>query len=289
MNTIKYFVFFNYFPTLTEIHTFLSLKTSKKALQGQLLQLVKNKMIRELSDGQRYTVGEYSDRSSKFKVQSSKWDTKHKISQKKIEKIKLFVKILSRFPQIKLIGLSGSLAMMNASEKDDIDLFIITSRNRLWTGRLISLIIAQLFNLRRLPGQILAEDKVCLNLFFDEKNLTVPKFKKTEYVGHEILQMHPLATKGNIYQKFLAANSWVFNMFPNAEKKIFNSKFLIFNQFSMNKFKILNYLNDKVESIAKKIQLHYINRHRTNEIITNNQLWFFPDDFEQKIINKQKP
>ena len=35
-------------------------------------------------------------------------------------------------------------------------------------------------------------NKVCLNLFFDESDLAVPKFKRSEYVAHEVLQMKPL-------------------------------------------------------------------------------------------------
>ena len=40
--------------------------------------------------------------------------------------------------------------MMNADEHDDIDLFIIASKNRLFTGRLIALILAQAIGLRKI-------------------------------------------------------------------------------------------------------------------------------------------
>ena len=41
--------------------------------------------------------------------------------------------------------------------------------------------------------------------------------------------------------------------------------------------------SDFIELISKKLQLSIINRHKTNEIITNKQLWFFPEDFENKL------
>jgi len=283
IKTLKYFSFFNYAPTPEEIHTFLPVKMSKKALRY-------------------YTPLEYNKVKNQIR--------RRKISENKILKIKLFVKILSWFPQIKLTGLSGSVAMMNAGEKDDIDLFIITACGRLWTGRLICLVVAQLFGLRRVPGQKNAKDKVCLNLFFDEKDMTVPAHKKNEYVAHEILQMKPLVVKDNAYERFLEANSWVRKIFPNARIEIFNLKFLIFNQYQMIKFEMFkslsnfklisnfkpasrgefqtsNFLGNMVESIAKRVQLYFINRHKTSEIVTDSQLWFFPDDFEKKLFKLQ--
>jgi hypothetical protein len=41
------------------------------------------------------------------------------------------------------------------------------------------------------------------------------------------------------------------------------------------------------ELVLKTLQLSYINRHRTTEIITDTQLWFFPRDFEKK-LRKEK-
>jgi hypothetical protein len=191
--------------------------------------------------------------------------------------------------------------MMNAGENDDIDLFIITAKNRLFTGRLISLVLAQLLGLRRVwdletSHQSLVTNhhtnKVCLNLFFDESNLKVPKFKQTEFVGHEVLQMKPIIIKGDIYERFLKANEWVFKLFPNGKSKfqILNLKSQINNK--RFKFKILNLfgtwnlgfiISNKIESFLKNLQLTLINRHRTTEIITPTQLWFHPDDFEKKI------
>lgn len=301
IKVLKYFSFFAYYPTLEEIHTFLPVKISKTKLEGELKRF-------------KYTPVEYSIR--------------RKISQKKLNnwRFQLYIKLISLFPQIRLIGLSGSISMMNAKEDDDIDLFIITARNRLFTGRLITLVLAQLLGLRRHrqiekldalfstatpqrgPLAIVSKkasslltnhqslvtshykNKVCLNLFFDENNLKVPKFKQTEFVGHEVLQMKPIIVKGNVYERFLEENRWVFKIFPNANenlefkiqnsefrKKIINSK-LIHNY----KFIILNF-GRKIELILKKIQLNSINKHKTSEIITPSQLWFHPDDFEKRI------
>jgi len=324
LKTIRYFSFFDYSPSFEEIYTFLGKKATKKRVEKVLKNLERQKKIKKLKNLNnviRYTlhvtredtVGEYSTRhkasnlkSQISKLKTEKYNQKYLFSQKKLEnwRVRLYLKILSFFPQIKLVGLSGSLAMMNVDEDDDIDLFIITANNRLFTGRIIALFWAEVLGLRRKaqhrvfesasPRQggvpkpltqkqvfLLTKDKVCLNLFFDENDLAVPKFKRSEYVAHEVLQMKPIVNKDNIYERFLKANSWVFKIFPNAQTVL---KLKIENlKFNENfKLKIKNF-GDWLENLLKKLQLYMINKHRTTEIITDTQLWFHPDDFEKKI------
>jgi len=312
LKAVKYFSCFQYPPTFEEIRMFYPKKTSKKRFQKEIDKLVEKKdlvkfdlhcssalcyMLHEV----RYTLGEYriKIRNSEFRIQNS---------LKKIKKIQFYLKLLSFFPQIKLVGLSGTVAMMNAKENDDIDLFIITTKNRLWTGRLIALLIASILRIRRksddrkwkMEDRNLKiedrkwKDKVCLNLFFDEKKMEVPDRKKTEYVAHEILQMKPLINRGDTYQRFLRANKWIYKVYPNAinpEFRIQNSELNLESRIETlnsksilnSKLLILNYLSNKIEVFLKNLQLKFIKRHQTNEMVTDSQLWFFPKDFEAKI------
>ena len=191
--------------------------------------------------------------------------------------------------------------MMNAGPEDDIDLFIITARKKLFTGRFIALVLAQLLGLRRkreqdviasdrrergnlkkeiassslTPRNDKVADKVCLNLFFDEKNLKVPRFKQTLFVGHEVLQMKPIINKNCTYERFLEANKWVFGLFPNSVPPVISS--------GARNLAKRNKLGDWLENLLKNLQLKLINQHKTTEIVTNTQLWFHPIDFEKKI------
>lgn len=306
LSVIRYFDRFDYSPTTEEIYSFFPRRISLSLLNKRLDILLRKK---KLTSGQ--TMGNFNRfsfyrRRKLFALQKRK----EKISQKKISKINFYLKLLSIFPQIKLVGLSGSLAMMNANKNDDIDLFIITARNRLFTGRFIAILLAQLLGIRRLPitnyRLRITRDKVCLNLFFDEKSLLVPSYKATPYVAHEILQMKPVVIRGDIYQRFLKENKWVYKMFPNA----INSKFEYRN---LKQIQNLNFLNSKrlehldlchsilfrissfvlrilsfyiIESLLKKLQLYFINRHRTTEIVTASQLWFHPVDFGERMKGK---
>lgn len=297
ISVVKYFSFFAYQPTLKEIHTFLQAKISKNKLKMKLELLVKQKRIVKSS---KYTLGEYSISSLSSRAKSRDLAKRNIISKRKLQnwRYRSYIKLLSLFPQIKLVGLSGSISMMNAGEEDDIDLFIITAKNRLFTGRFIALMLAQVMGLRRnrkagvsqvaknlYPSLLQSshKDKVCLNLFFDESNLKVPKFKQTEFVGHEVLQMKPIIVKGNVYERFLEANKWVFRLFPNAVT-VFSMKYKVSGIKILNtKYFILNTISNWLENLLKNLQLKLINYHKTTEIITSTQLWFHPDDFEEKI------
>ncbi len=290
----------------------------------------------------RYTLGEYGKnikyQKSKIKnsnesmKQWSNYEKRYQISKNKLNSLrfKLYICLVSLFPQIKLVGLSGSVAMLNADEGHDIDLFIVTAKNRLFTGRFIALFLAQLLGIRRKRAQInqsrsevrkirsqtdsdnsdvsdlsdlsgirlpiysdlsdLAKkvsSRVCLNLFFDESDLSVPDSKRSDYVGHEVLQMKPLIQKDNAYMMFIDANRWVFDIFPNA-KKIVNSQLLIVNRnqnqsINNQQLTISNKLGLFLEQLFKSLQLHSIKKHTTTEIITNTQLWFHPEDFAKKL------
>ncbi|MBI5126909.1 hypothetical protein HZA76_00425 [Candidatus Roizmanbacteria bacterium] len=264
-SVIKYFAFFDYFPEFVDVYTFFPRKISKKQLKN-------------LIEANKYTVGEYS----KNKVKSQK--SKVKISRKKLDnwRFRTYIWLISLFPQIKLVGLSGSISMMNADLDDDIDLFIITKKQRLFTGRFLATIIAFIIGLKRPLGLKKASNKVCLNLFFDEGNLKIPKFKQSKFVGHEVLQMKPIINKDYTYERFLYENRWVVRFFPNTswimlKVKIQKSRVQVKSQnFSLLSFNF-------IELIFKKAQLFMINRHRTTELISNTQLWFHPDDFEKKI------
>ena len=224
-----YFAIFGYFPKFEDIYTFFPVKISKKQLKKQI-------------KANNYTVGEYSNiRNPQSAIKQLKnYELRITNSKKKLEnwRFRAYIKLISIFPQIKLIGLSGSISMMNADKDDDIDLFVITGKNRLFTARFVAITIAFIMGLKRALGQDKAVDKVCLNLFFDEENLSVPKFKKTLFVAHEILQMKPLINKNKVYERFLAANNWVFKLFPNAKSQIINHKSQI--NFKHLKFKTLN-------------------------------------------------
>lgn len=253
-----YFAIFDYFPSFWDVYTFFPTKISQKQLK-------------KIYEAKKYTVGEYS--KSKSRSQKSRYVISKKILNN--WRFRAYVKLISLFSQIKLVGLSGSISMMNANKNDDIDLFVITGKNRLFTGRFIALTLAHVLGIRRKRNEVGSKNKVCLNLFFDERNLKIPKQKHSIFVGHEVLQMKPLINKEQIYERFLNTNQWVYELFPNAVCPVMTIKVKKKNkQDRIARF---------IEKLFKKFQLRLIKKHQTTETITDTQLWFHPVDFEKKI------
>jgi hypothetical protein len=286
MQTLTYFRQFKYAPNLVELHTFLSTKISKKNIVTVVDTLEKKGKIASvhvqtkvgnslLQQHVTHTVGGYTNVLSQTKK-------KYYFSLQKKRGISKVIHMLSWLPQIKLIGYSGSVAMENANEADDIDLFIITAQNRLWTARFFSLLITQFFGRRRKRGDKHARDKVCLNMFVDENDLRIPHPKRNKYIAHEILQMKPILNRSFTYENFLKSNKWVFRFFPNA------SKYYIIKHHNTSKHIILSAHiirmgGNLFEQVVKRLQRLLIDRHRTTERISNTQLWFFPRDYEKNI------
>jgi predicted nucleotidyltransferase len=318
LKTINYFCFFDYPPTFEEIYLFFPKRISQKALKEILQKAEEKKLVKKIIFDQknpiRYTVGEYGIeiKNSKLKIQNyinkklliDLYRKKKVVALKKLRQWRfgVYLKLLSLLPQVKLIGLSGSLAMQNAKEDDDIDLFIITAKNRLWTARLVAVFLSIVLGLKRPRGVKKAPNRICLNLFFDLADLAVPKQKRSEFVAHEVLQMKPLVDKDNTYILFLQVNRWVYRFFPNGEmlslklKVITRSVIPPRGKSSKLNLKIknlkfssfFNFISDFFELIFKKIQFYLIKKHRTNELITDTQLWFHPEDFEKHLTSNIK-
>jgi len=198
-------------------------------------------------------------------------------SQSKLKKAKKVVAILTFIPWLKLIGVTGTLAMGNSNEGDDIDLMIITASRRLWLTRGLVVAFLLLTGQYRRPGKI--KDRICPNLMISEDVL---EFSDRDlFTAHEIVQMKPIFERGNTYQRFLEANSWVRKFLPNA---IENAKCKMQN--AKLQFKIQNYLFDILESISYKLQLRYMKKKRTTETTTPSVIRFHPQDVRRRVLDE---
>lgn len=250
MNSLKYFAYFRYVPTLSQYYCFAKSKQLPKGariIRGRVVTKLNVKFLKETL-------------SRKI------------ISQKKIEKHKKILAFLGNLPWVQYLGFSGSASMLNAKEEDDLDLFVITKANRLWTARFFLILITSVLGKRRYRLAKKVKDKFCLNLFFSEQNLKTPKRKQTEYVAHEVLQLKTIVNKNQTYERLLKANPWIFKLFPQAKK---NTR--VYPVISAH------ITPGVIERMLGKWQRFIISKHQTTELITDTQLWFFPDDFEKRL------
>ena len=209
-----------------------------------------------------------------------------RISAKKFEIAKKASKILSLVPGILMIGITGSLAMQNASDESDIDLMVATKRGRLWTTRLLSYLVAKVFGIKtRAAGDKDQKDKLCLNIWLDESDLRWNKDRNI-YTAHEIAQVVPLVNKNKTYEKFLAANKWILKFWPNAAR-VRDTKILGYKgTWGKNLVSGIEYrISGFVEKLAFLIQYKYMKTKITRETVTPTRALFHPQDWSSVILS----
>lgn len=206
------------------------------------------------------------------------WRLKRKrISQKKKGRLKKIVGCLKKMPAVKMIGLTGALAVDNSGKDDDVDLLIITSANRLWLMRLWATFLGEILGRRRRPKQKKVKDKLCLNMYLDTLALKLPLRKRNLFTAYELIQIKPLVNKEMTYERFLAANNWIKTYLPNA---------IIPSEFGRVKPK-KSFL-DIFNKWAFYGQSWYMRNRRTRENVSLHAAFFHPQDRAREILNRFK-
>lgn len=202
-------------------------------------------------------------------------------SQRYLHDAEMICKIMKIVPWIKLIGISGNLAMENAEEKDDIDLFVITKKNRLWLSRFFSLVILALLERRRTKGdtRTSAAGKFCLNLLLEEDQLE--QERKDLYIAHEVLQMRVLWDRSNTYEQFLLSNEWVFGFLPN-----WISVKPLKKQSKEKKNTRVSNLFSLFERFLRFLQLRYMGIPEKQERVGVVAVYFHPEDMQPKVLKE---
>lgn len=274
IHTLSYFGHFSYAPTLQELHTHIPLLMSQRKLEAYLQHMQNSSIITRISfhnSPSRYTLPQYSITKQSIKKRLFYTKCKEKRAH-------TYLFLLSKLPFVLLIGLSGSVASYNAQKNDDIDLFIVTQSCKMWSTRAAAVALAYLLGVKRPRLTHFAPDKVCTNLWFEESHLAVPKHKRSEYMAYEVVRMRTLHQAHAMHERYLYENRWVKKFFPNI---------IISKPRSNNRVAPL--IPGTIEQLLKQFQLFIIAKHKTSEYISKHQLWFFPDDYAQKMTDISPP
>ncbi|MGE5236415.1 MAG: hypothetical protein ACM3O7_08715 [Acidobacteriota bacterium] len=112
---------------------------------------------------------------------------------------------MASLPFVRMVAVTGALAMDNTESDADIDYLVVARPGRVWTCR--AFVTAQArFAARR-------GHHLCPNYVLSEDTLAQPE--RNVYVAHELAQMVPVSGLP-IYERMRAANPWVAEFLPNA-------------------------------------------------------------------------
>jgi hypothetical protein len=195
--TLTYFDMFDYPLKKREIFIFLGRTDELHEFEYSLNMLVNESAI--------FKVGDFYSLHNNYALAERRYKGNEKAARmlKKGERV---ATVISAFPFVKGVAISGSLSKNFADENADIDFFIITAANRLWIARTFLHIfkkITFLFNM---------QDLFCMNYFIDEAEPGI--IEKNIYTAIEVTTILPL--RGNaVFEKFYTANNWTKNFLPN--------------------------------------------------------------------------
>jgi len=204
-----------------------------------------------------------------------------RISKRKLEKAKKAARVLSFLPTIKMVAVTGALAMNNANEDSDIDFLMITKKGSLWTTRLFAMGLLKVFRIpRRKYGDKITKDKLCLNIWLDESDLAWGKNNRNIFTSHEISQIIPLVNKDQAYERFLSKNIWIADFWPNATSaKVEKGR----KRKKIEKGGLVTML---IEPLMRRAQYWYMKNKITRETITPTRALFHPVDWASFISLK---
>ena len=279
LKTLAYFDIFSYPLTGTEILQFLH-SGDEELFNESLKTLLEEKIIFEIG-------GFYSLKNRR--ILADKRIEGNLRATHQLKTAKRIARLLNYFPFVETVCVSGSLSKNFADRKSDIDFFIITEANRLWIARTFMHFLKKL---SYLAGK---EHWFCMNYYVDEKGMEI--IEKNIFTAMEIATLKPMAGL-DCYKKFMMANSWTTNYFPQQQiffssnsglKKVFIRRIIekIFrSKFADRIEKRLMTLTDK--RWKKKTQKNKLNDHGDKIAMIVSPHFSKPDPeiFQTKIIKE---
>lgn len=265
LDTLCYRSVFNYPMSIHQLGTFL---ISEKKFDGADLK----KGISGLQE-----KGIIKSKSGKYYLKGQKpvgWEYRKKMSKQLLKEAAPVIGAAGKIPWIKMISVTGSVAAFNAGKNDDVDIFIVTEKNRVWLSRFFAVLIFKILGKYRSDTD--SERKLCPNLFVDESRMRWEENSRNSYIAHEIAMMAPVVDKDETYTRFLSENDWISGFLANFE----------FPRFSENyKTRRSSAIVDFLENLLMKAQILYMLRKRTSELVDKNFIHFNRDDSSDSILS----
>lgn len=202
VRTVAYVDVFDYPLTADEVHRYLVETEAPAGTIHDILQngrMVPHKLSR---------LDEYFMLPGREQIIETRRRRRH-IADKLWPQAIRYGQALGALPFVKMVAVTGSLAVDNAEHNADIDYLVVTEPGRLWLTRALTLLyvrLAERHNITLCPNYFVTQDAMT----FEPHNL---------YMARELAQMVPL-TGLDIYNKMRRLNAWADSLLPNAAKDV---------------------------------------------------------------------
>ena len=199
VNTVSYVDAFDYPLTLAEIHRYLiNLPLSPTAVYEALNRrtLVPHRLRR---------LGSYYMLPGRDDIVTTRRQ-RQTSAERLWPEAMAYGRRIARLPFVRMVGVTGSLAVSNVGPAEDIDYMIVTADDHLWVCRAFVILLVRWAARRAIT--------LCPNYFLAESALRLST--QNLYTAHELTQMVPLFGLP-VYQAMRRLNAWTDRFLPNAQ------------------------------------------------------------------------
>lgn len=222
---------------------------------------------------------------------------RHVLAQRKWKIIRRVALLLAAVPFVRMIGVTGSLALSHTRPESDLDLFFVVRAGRIWVARLFVVLVTQLTGRRRKHWDREAPDKVCLNHYITDDSLLMPSAVRSLYTA--VLYTHVVPLVGlEVYRDWQRSNAvWIKRWLMYSPSPMLLPRHTVSVPGSVLWFRhwlellFLEPLGDVLERWAGRVQRRTIGRHtvpgRSGRIaISDRELAFHPDSKEPAVLHR---
>jgi len=199
------------------------------------------------------------------------------------KRIRHFQWLFNMCPFVKLIAVCNSLPIEDIHENSDIDLLIITERDRLFTARLFLTFFSSLLGLRRHGLKI--KKRFCLSFYLTEDNLNLEEIAQKPYdiyLAYWLKTLEPICGDYATYERLIKENmGWLKDYFPavipmrrHFRKRHSHIKLLLEKLFGSSRFEY----KQKNYQLARSKEKYTALKDKTGTIISEKMLKFHDND-----------
>lgn len=204
---IAYFDIFSHPLKISELAKYSS--NSEEEVELELMSLIDRGICFKSKNG-FYSLQDNVEELERIRIE------KEQRAKKYFQKLPFYAKLISHFPYVRGIAISGSLSKNVMHEDGDIDYFIITSKGRMWVCRTLLILFKKVFLLN-------SRKYFCLNYFVDEENLKI--VDENIFTATEVAFLLPVYNAA-LFKEFKEVNSWTVNHYATEQKLVdFNPVF----------------------------------------------------------------
>ena len=277
LKTILYFDIFSYPLLAGEIIKYNGIRPGEAEQAEKVLHSLKHRGILNFHQGYYFLDTDFSIVANRIKGNLR--------AQKRLGVARRYSKIISFFPFVRAVFLSGSLSKGCISEIDDIDYFIITASGRLWLTRSLLVLFRRVFLLN-------SHKNFCVNYFINTENLNVRR--QNRFTATEIAFLLPMFNLP-LHSEFLKSNSWIKNYYPTFQQ---NGEWVITNTSVLKKMleRILdNKMGEYFDNYLYKYSKRFIEKKfgylgeeifSKNFCLSKNEVQYFPNQSGIGIMEK---